>query len=119
VRDRLDTRKKIVTLEKALTIAAAEPVRWVTGHFDPLFAQHARRIREFIEPGYRLIVLVTNPAEPLLPQRARAELVAALAGVDFVVMKDGAAPANQHEDDRIRQEFIDNVIARHGGERAT
>jgi hypothetical protein len=37
------------------------------------------------------VVEVTNPAQPLLAQRARAELVAALSMVDYVVLGDGEA----------------------------
>ena len=42
-------------------------------------------------PDGILIVEITNPARPLLAQRARAELVAALEMVDYVVLKDGPA----------------------------
>ena len=47
----LDTRNKIIGFEEAVAIAERQPVRWVTGHFDPLLVQHARRVREFIMVG--------------------------------------------------------------------
>ncbi len=112
----MDTRKKIVAFEHALGIAHEREVRWVTGHFDPLLAEHARRVREFVKPGLPLIVVVTNPPAPLLPQAARAELVAALSDVDYVVLKVGPAPSDEPEDARITQDFIAHVARRHAGE---
>jgi glycerol-3-phosphate cytidylyltransferase-like family protein len=35
------------------------------------------------------MVIVTDPAQPILPARARTELVAALSVVDFVVPSEG------------------------------
>jgi bifunctional ADP-heptose synthase (sugar kinase/adenylyltransferase) len=109
----LDTRTKIIGFEEAVAIAEKQPVRWVTGHFDPLLVEHARRVREFIAVGQTLIVVVTNPEHPLLPLRARAELVAALAGVDYVVMKEGPGVADEPEDRQIAGEFIEQVLERH------
>ncbi len=60
----------------------------VTGYFDPLLAQHARRLSEIRETCESLIVVVEDPAEPVLPVEARAELVAALGAVDWVVLPD-------------------------------
>ncbi len=113
----MDSRSKIVGFEQALEIAREREVQWVTGHFDPMLAEHARRVREFVKPGLPLIVVVTNPPSPLLPQGARAELVAALADVDYVVLKVGPAPSDEPEDARITQDFIEHVARRHAGER--
>ena len=79
----MDTRSKIAD-------AAAVPrgVRAVTGYFDPVHAAHARRLSELRQAGTPLAVVITNPREPLLPERARAELVAGLAVVDYVVLCD-------------------------------
>ena len=74
----MDTRSKIITPEQARALAESQPVVWFTAHFDPLLAEHTRRIRDHRRPGYLLIAVVTNPADPYLPQSARAELVAAL-----------------------------------------
>ena len=109
----MDTRTKIIEFAAALAIAQDHPVRWVTGYFDPMLAQHARRIREFVTDSRQLIVVVTNPPRPLLPQRARAELVAALAGVDYVVMKPGDMPSEEPEDAQIQHDFIQLVLERH------
>jgi glycerol-3-phosphate cytidylyltransferase-like family protein len=60
--------------------------RFITGAFDPLLVEQARALTELSGPNHLLIVIITNPANALLPQRARAELVAALAAVDYVVI---------------------------------
>lgn len=105
----MDTRNKIIDYQEALAIARDRPVRWVTGHFDPLLAAHARHVSESIQDGALVIAVVTNPADPLLPQRARAELVAALAGVDYVAMKDGDEGPEQ-----VTLDFVRHVLERHG-----
>jgi bifunctional ADP-heptose synthase (sugar kinase/adenylyltransferase) len=108
----LDTRSKIIPIEEARQRLAATRALWLSGHFDPLLAEHARRLREHVAPGQTLIVEITNPANPLLPQRARAELVAALASVDFVVLGNGS-----HSDDAsITERFIEHVLNRHRAE---
>ena len=114
----MDTRTKIVGFEQALEIAREREVLWVTGHFDPLLAEHARRVREFVKPGQPLIVVVTNPPSPLMPQAARAELVAALADVDYVVLRESPGPSDEPEDARITQDFIAHVVRRNAGEPA-
>jgi bifunctional ADP-heptose synthase (sugar kinase/adenylyltransferase) len=57
-------------------------------------------------------VEVTDPPQPLLAQRARAELVAALAIVDYVVLGDEDAGA----DADISERFIERVLQRHAQE---
>ena len=106
----MDTRNKIISFEQAVDLARRTPVRWVTGTFDPLLVEHARHLRQFAEPDHTLIVIVTNPAESLLSQRARAELVAGLSMVDHVVLKDGPAPSSDPEETRITQDFIQRVL---------
>lgn len=93
----MDTRTKIVTPELAEQAARRSrangtPVRVVTGFFDPLLAAHARRLQEIARRGGVLIVIVTDPARPILAGPARAELVAALAVVDYVVLADRPIP---------------------------
>jgi glycerol-3-phosphate cytidylyltransferase-like family protein len=68
-------------------------------------------------PGRLLVVEVTNPAKPLLAQRARAELVAALQMVDCVVLKNGDS-AEGGEDAHITERFIQHVRNRHRGDGA-
>lgn len=87
---------------------------WVTGHFDPLLAEHVRRLAQSRKPGQLLVVQVTNPPHPLLAQRARAELVAALAMVDYVVLGEGDAGS----DADISERFVGHVLDRHRQEAA-
>ena len=86
-------------------------MQWVEGAFDPLLAAHVRRLRECANSGQLLVVAVTNPPNPLLSQRARAELVAALAMVDSVVLEDGRT--QNAADAAITGQFVDHVLQRH------
>ena len=86
---------------------------WVSGHFDPLLAEHVRRLARAREPGRLLVVEVTNPAQPLLAQRARAELVAALSMVDYVVLGAGQWGGAALMDADITEHFIEHVLERH------
>jgi len=108
----MDTRAKIISVEEARDIAGEKEVHWITGHFDPLLAEHAAILHANAEAGRLMIVEVTNPAQPLLPLRARAELVAALAQVDYVVMSDQRADA---PDEDITRRFIHHVHQRVNG----
>jgi len=84
----MDTRHKIVEPHHALALAQdlrAKGVKIVTGYFDVLVAEHVRRLWEIKNGSGTLIVVVLDPPEPLLAGRARAELVAALGVVDYVV----------------------------------
>ena len=56
----------------------------------PLLAAHARRLAE-IARGGALFAAVTDAPDSLLSTRARAEMVAALAVVDYVIL-DGQPP---------------------------
>ena len=82
----MDTRSKILTPAAALEIPA-RPLAIVTGTFDVLRAGHARELEQ-VRHGTgaaALLVMVLPRAGEILPQRARAELVAALRAVDYVV----------------------------------
>jgi bifunctional ADP-heptose synthase (sugar kinase/adenylyltransferase) len=83
----VDTRTKIVSCDEARTAAGGKPVTIVTGSFDVLLAAHARELEGARGAGM-LLVAVTSPPQSLLGGRARAEMVAALAVVDFVVSLD-------------------------------
>jgi bifunctional ADP-heptose synthase (sugar kinase/adenylyltransferase) len=88
----VDTRSKIASTAEALARfqALPGPVRLVAGHFDPLLATHAARLRELHpEPG-SLAVLLLDPPDPIYPARARAELLAALRSVDLVLLPEAA-----------------------------
>jgi hypothetical protein len=78
-------------------------------------------LRERAAPDRRLVVEITNPPRPLLAARARAELVAALGMVDYVVIADGArhsdatpdATPDAPADAGITERFIQHVLHRH------
>lgn len=78
----MDTRNKILSCEQAL--AAARGMAVAAGTFDVLLTAHARRLRE-VRNHTGLLVVVLDADGPLLPLRARAEMVAALHMVDYVV----------------------------------
>jgi bifunctional ADP-heptose synthase (sugar kinase/adenylyltransferase) len=83
----MDTRHKIIEPERAVALSGdlrSGGVRVVTGYFDVIVAEHVRRLLE-IKNG-ALLVVVLDPPDPVLPGRARAELVAALRMVDYVVL---------------------------------
>jgi len=77
----MDTRHKIIP-------ASAVPpgCTIVTGYFDPLLAADARALASLPRPIAAVVLPLDNA---LLPQRARAELVAALRIIDYVVIADG------------------------------
>lgn len=83
----MDSRSKIIP-------AADLPsgVRVVSGYFDPLLAVHAAWLAEARGQAAKLAVVIKDPPTPILPARARAELVAALRVVDYVVLDAPAAP---------------------------
>lgn len=108
----MDTRTKIIDAGHARELTREQPADWFTGHFDPLLAEHAALLHQAASDGRALIVEITNPPRPLLAQRARAELVAALADVNYVVMTDREAPAHDME---ITRRFIQHVRKRSNG----
>jgi bifunctional ADP-heptose synthase (sugar kinase/adenylyltransferase) len=110
----LDTRTKIVSRAEIEGHLKGGRAAWVAGHFDPLLAEHVRRLAQARQPGRPLVVEVTNLAQPLLGQRARAELVAALSMVDFVVIGDGSAGM----DADVTERFVEHVLCRHRQESA-
>ena len=108
----LDTRLKIITADAARQVLRSRPGAWITGDFDPLLAAHVEYLKDRAADGRVLIVEIANPPHPLLSQRARAELVAALRMVDYVVVGqgdvDGPAP-----DAAITRQFINHIVQRH------
>ena len=81
----MDTRRKIVNEDAALEVARATAGKLtvVVGTFDVVLAAHARGLDQGRHP---LMVVLAPAAVPLLGERARAELVAALHMVDYVVI---------------------------------
>jgi bifunctional ADP-heptose synthase (sugar kinase/adenylyltransferase) len=85
----VDTRKKILSVEDAGHLKG--PVALLIGAFDVLRASHIRELNRAIsdaEPRLTLLVAVVPTPNELLSQQARAELVAALRMVDYVVTTD-------------------------------
>jgi bifunctional ADP-heptose synthase (sugar kinase/adenylyltransferase) len=79
----LDTRSKILTLAAALRLG---PVTLITGTFDGLRAAHLRELRA--APSTALLAAVLPLNGELVPQRARAEMMAGLRVIDYVVLAD-------------------------------
>jgi bifunctional ADP-heptose synthase (sugar kinase/adenylyltransferase) len=82
----VDTRSKILTAEDAPRIAG--PLTLVTGYFDVLRREDVRELEASasLDPDTpRLLVAVLPLENALLAQRARAELVAGLRMVDYVI----------------------------------
>ena len=88
----MDTRAKILSLESALDQACrlkqkGRTLTVVTGYFDVLLAAHARDLEAVrMRTGSDCLMVVLLPRTPcLLSDRARAEVVAGLAMIDYVV----------------------------------
>lgn len=113
----LDTRSKILSAEQARRELDGKPVCWVSGNFDPLLAEHVRRLGECASPGKLLALEVTDPLRPLMSQRARAELLAALQMVDYVVLSDQPPSDTPAADAFITAAFIEHVLSRHRKEK--
>ena len=125
----IDTRRKIITpahaVETSLDLRRrGTPVTAVIGLFDVLQAGIVHRIAALAGQGV-LMALVAGDALSIVPQTARAELAAALRGVDYVVpVADAPAlvslmcPARvvdyTQEDVAARSTLIANVRRKHG-----
>ncbi|MGJ5816827.1 hypothetical protein [Paludibaculum fermentans] len=83
----MDSRLKIV-----LPAELPSGVRLVSGYFDPLLTVHAAWLAEARGVSDKLAVVVKDPPVPILSTRARAELVAALKVVDFVLLEAPGVP---------------------------
>jgi glycerol-3-phosphate cytidylyltransferase-like family protein len=105
----LDTRTKIAPRQEVEEQLKGGRAVWVSGSFDPLLAEHVRRLAQARMPDRPLVVEVTNQAQSLLAQRARAELVAALSMVDFVVLGGSESAI----DADITERFVEHVLDRH------
>jgi bifunctional ADP-heptose synthase (sugar kinase/adenylyltransferase) len=113
----MDTRVKIVSAAEAERIAA-DGATVVSGYFDPLLASHAERLSALKRAGVPLLVAIADPENPILPARARAELVAGLAAVDRVVEAGAGLKVDvrlEEEDARRLDALIEHVHARNSG----
>ena len=79
----MDTRTKIIDSASAARCAEAGAIV-VSGFFDPLIASTAERLAACKDTSKPLLVVIASAPDAILPARARAELVAGLACVDFV-----------------------------------
>jgi D-glycero-beta-D-manno-heptose 1-phosphate adenylyltransferase len=79
--------------------AAGRTIAFANGCFDLLHVGHVRYLRAAAEQADRLVVAVNGDrsvaalkgsGQPILPAADRAELVAAVKGVDYVVIFDDA-----------------------------
>ena len=94
----MDTRRKIVSAGEAVLAAGrwrrdGGQVALVTGYFDVLLADHLRELGSVRNGAGRilLVAVVTSPPEPVQGTRARAEMVAGLAVVDYVIIAEDNA----------------------------
>jgi len=82
----MDTRAKIIDLASAARLRRpGVRLKLVTGYFDVLTPDLVRRLRSLSDGG-RLIAVVLDPPNPLLPSHARAELAASLSMIDYVLL---------------------------------
>jgi bifunctional ADP-heptose synthase (sugar kinase/adenylyltransferase) len=116
----MDTRNKIIPVDRAASIASqlrdrGAAIRVVTGYFDVLVPDHVRRLSEIADATGTLFALVLDPPQPLLSRRARAELVAALGVIDYVVpVEEQAAKellSHFHPGEIVREESADLLRA--------
>lgn len=82
--------------------AAGRTVAFANGHFDLLHVGHLRYLAAAKAEGDLLVVAINDdpsvaalkgPGRPIVPGAERAELLAALKPVDFVVIFSGMTPA--------------------------
>lgn len=82
--------------------ASGQRVAMANGHFDLLHVGHLRYLRAAADQADVLVVAINNddsvrrlkgPGRPLVPASERAELLAALEPVDYVVVFSGDSPA--------------------------
>jgi glycerol-3-phosphate cytidylyltransferase-like family protein len=112
----VDTRTKILDSAAARKIAEAGAMV-VSGYFDPLVSSHAKRLAELKRDDAKLLVIIATPENVILPARARAELVASLASVDYVTEAcDGLTPQIRLEQEHEARldALVEHVHARQG-----
>ena len=94
--------RELVTLVEA-DRAAGRTIAFANGCFDVLHVGHVRYLRGARREADRLVVAINSdaserrlkgPGRPILDEATRAELVAAISGVDYVVIFSGDSPAD-------------------------
>jgi D-glycero-beta-D-manno-heptose 1-phosphate adenylyltransferase len=98
---------EVVELEQLRAIfvaerAAGRTIAFANGHFDLVHVGHLRYLRSARAEADRLVLALNDdasvaalkgPGRPIVPARERAELLAALEPVDWVVIFSGNSPA--------------------------
>lgn len=113
----MDSRQKICRGPQAIErLQQLSHPQVVSALFDPLLPSTASRLEALKRPGASLVVVLGEPAEPILASQARAELVAALRCVDLVVIPDGVTFPVEHalaeEHESASREFVAHVLER-------
>jgi len=122
----MDTRTKIVSPDALLGELSGEPWTLAIGRFPALTAEHAAALERTAQLDGLLAVAVAADSwdGPYpLDERSRAQLVAAVAGVDRVVICDHPAAERLQELGRpaavieievlVKRDIVADVIARH------
>jgi D-beta-D-heptose 7-phosphate kinase/D-beta-D-heptose 1-phosphate adenosyltransferase len=107
---KIKTRRQLQFLLKKLR-AKGKSIVFTNGCFDLLHIGHVRYLQKAKTLGNILIValnsdksvqLIKGPLRPIIPEKERAEIIAALGCVDYVTLFDEADPgkliANLHPD---------------------
>jgi rfaE bifunctional protein nucleotidyltransferase chain/domain len=102
--------QKIVTLEEFIPLRARlrklnKKLVFTNGCFDILHVGHVRYLNQARALGDSLIVAINSDcsvraikgdSRPIIPQLERAEVLAALSSVDFVLLFDDPTPKPSH-----------------------
>lgn len=130
----MDTRTKIIPKDRAVAELTAlagngHPVVTAAGWFDVLQAAHGERLAAAKTAGARLVVFLYEDApqrQGLLDSSSRAQMVAALAVVDSVVICDEAEAASLASrshlppplsiEDAMPRDIVADVLQKHQNE---
>ena len=82
----MDTRLKILSSDSVRAALATGEWLAVAGLFDPVTVHQARHLANLRSAGRKLLAVVLDGADTLLPAQARAALLAGLREVDAVVI---------------------------------
>lgn len=94
--------KKTLIETMARDKAAGRRIAFANGHFDLLHVGHLRYLAAARQEGDALVVGINDdpsvealkgPGRPIVPAAERAELLAALEPVDYVIIFEGNTPA--------------------------
>ena len=84
-----------------------------------MVASHAERLAQLKTASQPLLVLITTPPHPILDHRARAQLVAGLAVVDYVCDEPGGLTAQISLDAEHAARLLQLIEHVHARQRAT